>query len=212
MTPSKTIARLSIYRRTLWQMRSEGIVSVFSHQLAARAGATAAQVRRDLMTVGYEGSPQRGYGVDGLLAAIEACLDPEELQPVALVGVGNLGRAVLAFLRGRRPKLAITAAFDRDPELIGRMVHGCPVYGMDQLAGVLAAQGITVAVIAVPAGNAQTVATELMGAGVKGLINFAPARINVGKGIIVEDIDMTTALEKVAYFARQSTAKEEVRQ
>jgi redox-sensing transcriptional repressor len=184
-------------------MRTDGVVGVFSHQLAARAGATAAQVRRDLMAVGYEGSPQRGYDVEALLAAVEACVDPAELQPVALVGVGNLGRAVLAFLHGRRPKLAITAAFDRDPAVVGRMVHGCMVHGMGDLPEVIAREGINVAIVAVPAPDAQAVATQLVAAGVKGLLNFAPTRIAVGKGIAVEDMDMTTALEKVAYFARQ---------
>jgi len=190
-------------------MRTEGVVNLFSHELAGRSGATAAQVRRDLMAVGYEGNPQRGYVVEDLLAAIEARLDPPKLQSVALVGVGNLGRAVLAFLRGRRPKLAITAAFDRNPYVIGRMFHGCPVFDMAEMPEVVAREGINVGIISVPAGQAQSVASELVGAGVKGLINFAPVRIKVGEGIVVEDIDMTTALEKVAYFARQGLEDKE---
>jgi len=191
-------------------MLSEGAVNVYSHQLAARARVTSAQVRRDLMTVGYEGSPQRGYVVEDLLEAIGKRLDPPALQPVALVGVGNLGRAVLAFLRGRRPRLAITAAFDRDPVLVGGIVHGCRVYAMRDLPAVVSREGINVAIIAVPASEAQAVAMELVSTGIKGLINFAPVRLMVAKGIVVEDIDMTTALEKVAYFARQAV-EEQVR-
>jgi redox-sensing transcriptional repressor len=203
MPSERTIGRLSIYRRLLQSMKTEGVTNAFSHELSARAGATAAQVRRDLMVVGYEGSPQRGYETASLLAAIDRFLDPPEPQSVALVGVGNLGRAILAFFHGRRPKLRIVAAFDTDPELVGRMIQGCPVYPVSELAAVVQKEQVEVGVITVPAREAQSVAEELVRAGIRGVVNFAPAPVRVPESIVIEEIDMTTTLEKVAYFARR---------
>ena len=121
----KSVERLSLYRRLLMIQLTQGADNVFSHELAALAGSTAAQVRRDLMVVGCSGSPSRGYNVRELMEAIGAFLDAPAGQRVALVGVGNLGRAILAFFGGRRPKLSIVAAFDVDPLKVDRVIHGC---------------------------------------------------------------------------------------
>lgn len=205
MTPGRTIARLSLYRRLLQQMQSaEGIDAVFSHQIANRAGVTPAQVRRDLTFVSGYGSPTRGYDVNELTEAIELVITGASIQRVALVGVGNLGRAILAFFRDRRPKLTITAAFDRDPEKTNRVIYGCRCYGMEELGRVVAEQDIVVGVVAVPAEQAQAVADELVLAGVSGILNFAPAPLKAPEGVYVEDLDMTVSLEKVVYFARQN--------
>ena len=208
MISERTIGRLSIYRRLLQTMKAEGVTNVFSHHLSARSGATAAQVRRDLMSVGYEGSPQRGYEIDSLLTAIDRFLDPPAPQSVCLVGVGNLGRAMLAFFRGRRPKLQIVAAFDIDTELVGRMIHGCPVHHVSDLAAVVQNEQIEVGVITVPSREAQNVADGLVRAGVRGLVNFAPTPVRVPESIVLEEIDMTTSLEKTAYFVRRNGGTE----
>jgi redox-sensing transcriptional repressor len=167
------------------------------------AGVTAAQVRRDLMAVGYTGSPTRGYGVGELMESIGKFLDASEGEGVALIGVGNLGRAILAYFGGRRPKLAIVAAFDNDAVKVNRVVLGVRCHAMTELAQILAEQVIHTAIITVPAAAAQEVTDQLVRAGVRGLLNFAPASLRVPEGVFVEDIDMTVALEKVAYFARQ---------
>lgn len=203
MTPHRTIARLSLYRRLLRQADREGVQNLFSHELAKMAGATAAQVRRDITFVGHSGSPTRGYDVRELLDSIGTTLDAGQRQPVALVGVGNLGRAILAFFHGRHPNLAIVAAFDADPHKAGRVIHGCRCYPMEQMAEVVKGEGITVGVVAVPAEAAQQVTDTLVRAGVRGILNFAPTPLRASGGVFVEDIDMTMALEKVAYFARQ---------
>lgn len=202
MTPERTIGRLSLYRRLLKDLLASGQRSVYSHQLAAKAGVTAAQVRRDVMCIGSSGSPNKGYDIRGLIAAIEGFLDGEGAEGVALVGIGNLGRAILAFFRGRRPKLSVVAAFDRDEELVHRVIHGVRCYPMDELDDVVAAEDIRVGIIAVPASSAQAVADRLVAAGVGGIVNFAPTPLHTPPGVYVEDIDMTMSLEKVAYFAR----------
>lgn len=199
----KTIGRLSLYRRVLYGLRADGERFVFSHQLAALAGGSAAQVRRDVMAVGYTGSPTKGYDVNELARAIGSFLDAPAGQSVALVGVGNLGRAILAYFTGRRPKLSIKAAFDVDAGKVNRVIHGCRCHPLEDIDVVVKELGITMAVITVPADQAQGVAEKLVRAGVYGLVNFAPVRLWVPGHVYVEDIDMAMSLEKVAYFARE---------
>lgn len=206
----KTIGRLSLYRRLLQQVLTEGTKNIYSHQLAQLAGVTAAQVRRDLMAVGYTGSPTRGYDVPDLMESIGGFLDAEEGQNVALVGVGNLGRAILAYFGHRRPKLNIVAAFDVDPERTNRVIHGCRCYPMESLEAVCREQAIAVGIVTVPAAEAQGVCDQLVRAGVRGLLNFAPAALRVGPDVYVDSIDMAMSLEKVAYFARQGVSEREV--
>ncbi len=205
----RTIGRLSLYRRFLRDLRADGETHIFSHQLAALAGGTAAQVRRDIMAIGYSGSPVRGYDIERLLTSIGQFLDASQTQNVALVGVGNLGRALLAYFVGRHPTLSIVAAFDKDPAKANRVIHGCRCYPVDDLKVIAHEQDIRLGIVAVPAPEAQSVANLLCQAGVRGLLNFAPIRLWVPEHVHVEDIDVTMALEKVAYFARQSEAERE---
>ena len=135
MISQKTIARLSLYRRLLQEVAAKGTRNIYSHQMAAIAGTTAAQVRRDWMVIGYTGSPAHGYEVADVIAAISKFLDPAAEQKVALVGIGNLGRAILVYFTGRRPKLSIAAAFDTDPHKVNRVIHGCRCYPKQQLRG-----------------------------------------------------------------------------
>jgi len=200
---AKTIGRLSLYRRLLVGLLERGVTHVYSHELAATAAVTAAQVRRDVMSVGCTGSPTKGYDVRALAEGIGRVLDGPTVQQVALVGVGNLGRAILAYFAGRRPNLKIVVAFDRDAAQAGRVVHGCPCHHVDELSRVVAELGVTVAIIAVPAGEAQAVADLLVAAGIRGVLNFAPRPLRAPAGVYVEHVDMTTSLEKVAFFARR---------
>jgi len=199
----KTIGRLSLYRRLLNSLKAEGVRNVYSHQLAAMAGGSAAQVRRDIMAIGYTGTPAHGYDVESLIDSIGNFMDAPGGMGAGLVGVGNLGRAILAYFSGRRPKLSIVAAFDSDPAKTQRVIHGCPCYPMEQLRATVKEKNIRIGVISVPAPKAQDVAEQLIEAGVKGILNFAPVRLHVPSSVYVEDNDITTSLEKVAYFARK---------
>ncbi|NLF30087.1 MAG: redox-sensing transcriptional repressor Rex [Planctomycetes bacterium] len=202
--PYKTIGRLSQYRRLLGLRLAMGQRNVYSHELAAFAGVTAAQVRRDLMIVGAKGSPTKGYDVHALIECLGGVLDDPAGQRAALVGIGNLGRALLTYFHGRRPKLSIVAAFDVDAAKTDRVICGCRCYTMDKLAEVVVAEKITVGILTVPASEAQHVAAELEAAGVSGLLNFAPQPLRVGPHTYAEDLDMTMTLERVAYFARRN--------
>jgi len=208
-TPDRTIERLSFYRRLLRAESEKGTKNIYSHQLAALAGVTPAQIRRDLTYVGYSGNPQHGYLVDQLRDAVERYLSPRRQVHLALVGVGNLGRAILAYFSGRHRKLVIRAAFDSDPNKAGRVLQGCRCYPMEALEEVVRREDIVAAIITVPAGEAQKVADSLSAAGVKGILNFAPATLRVGGDVYVENKDLTMAMEKVAFFAqaRQETSE-----
>jgi redox-sensing transcriptional repressor len=208
--PEKTIGRLSLYRRLLADAMSKGVRSLYSHELARLAGVSAAQVRRDLMAVGYNGSPTRGYVVAELTGSISALLDAPSTQGVALVGVGNLGRAILAYFAGRHPNLSFVAAFDTDPAKCDRVIQGCRCYPMGELARVVEQEDIRTAVIAVPVEFAQEAADQLVAAGITSILNFAPTSLRVGAGVYVEHNDLTTSIERVAFFARARAKSKEL--
>jgi len=200
--PQKTIGRLSLYRRLLSDAMSRGTRNLYSHELARLAGVTPAQVRRDLMVVGYNGTPTKGYSVGELARSISGLLDAPRTQAVALVGVGNLGRAILAYFAGRHPNISISAAFDKDPAKTNRVIQGCRCYPMGELARIVEQEDVRLAIIAVPSENAQEAADQLVAAGVVSILNFAPTGLRVPPTVYVEHNDLTTAIERVAFFAR----------
>jgi redox-sensing transcriptional repressor len=204
----RAVGRLSLYRRLLSNLLGTGVEFIYSHELAARAGMTAVQVRRDIMLVGYVGTPTKGYSVHQLIASIRHFLDAPQPEGVAMVGIGNLGRAILAYFAGQRPNLSIVAAFDVDADKVNRVTYGCRCYPMEDAARVLAENAIKTLIVAVPAGEAQRVVDSMVAAGIRGVLNFAPARLRVPASVYVEDIDMTTSLEKVAFFARRQSPAE----
>lgn len=202
MVSRKTVARMSQYRRLLLDLHGAGAEHIYSHQLARLAGVSAAQVRRDMMAVGYSGSPNRGYEVEKCLDSVAHFLDGAERQTVVLIGAGRLGRAILAHFAERRPMLRIAACFDVEPELIGTTVEGCPCHAVDDMGALVQTIGARIAIVAVPADRAQAVAATLVRAGVRSIISFAPAPLRVPDEVFVDYIDMTSVLESAAFFAR----------
>ena len=203
MIAEKTIERISLYRRLLRKFQFQNTPFIYSHQLAALAHCTPAQIRRDLMLIGISGSSSKGYRVSDLIQGIGNVLDAHEIQKIALFGVGNLGRALLSYFPHRTPNLSIVAAFDTDPDKVGRMIHGCRTFHVHDFPGIAAEQAITLGIITVPAEFAQETADICVAGGIRGLVNFAPVPLRVPSSITVEHLDMTMALDKVAYFARQ---------
>ncbi len=205
MLSGKIIGRLSMYRRILGNLRMQGERQLFSHELATLSGVSAAQVRRDIMHIGYSGNPNRGYDVEALLESIGQFIDDPDGHRAALIGVGNLGRAILAYFAGRRPNLSIVAVFDNDPEKYGRVILGHRCYSIDNFETVIKEKNIRSAIITTPAHVAQSITDRLIAANIRGILNFAPVALRVPPYVFVEDIDMTTSLEKVAYFASQTS-------
>lgn len=202
MTSPRTVERLSIYRRILSRLDEEGSTSVYSHEIAEAARVSPAQVRRDLMSIGYSGVPNRGYDIGELLRSLGEHLDAPEGQNVCLVGAGALGRAVVEYVSRQRPKLHVAAVFDVDPKKVGRKVRGHACYDVSEIPEVVDRERIDLGIVTVPARAAQEVADRLVEAGVTGLLNFAPHRLRVPAHVHVEDMDLIQWLEKVAFFAR----------
>ena len=207
--PDRVIERLSTYRRFLRPHLEDGNERVFSHELAALEGVTAAQVRRDLMTIGYSGSPSRGYDVAGLIAHITSLLNPAGGGGLVLVGMGHIGGAVADYFSGRHPEHSIVAAFDVHPDRVGKTLHHCRCYHVDELESALEGLSVLVGIIAVPSEAAQDVCDRLVRVGVRGILNFAPVRLNTPGDIYVENVDIAVSLEKVVFFAMARTQRAE---
>jgi redox-sensing transcriptional repressor len=210
MLPDRVIERLIVYRRLLGDWQSARRERIYSHELAALAGVTPAQVRRDIMAVQYIGSPAKGYDVKELAAKISELLRSPTGSAVALVGIGHLGQALMAyFSRGHNQPTAV-AAFDTDPAKVNRVLHGCHCHPLTNLEDVVRRQGIRVAILAVPAAAAQEVADRLVDAGIAGILNFAPVHLNVPANVYVESVDIAILLEKVAFFGRSEREQQGV--
>ncbi len=201
--PVKSIERFCRYRQILLGLRGEGKEFVFSHQLAERINSSATQVRRDLMQIELTGSPQKGYPIDMLVKEIENIIDSKQQQNAVLVGVGNLGNAILSYFTKRRPKLIIVASFDTDHDKVNTAVSGCQTYDVQDLKTIIKERNATIGIITVPGDHAQGVADKMIDAGIKGIVNFAPTHVKVPNGVFIENIDITVSIEKTAYFARE---------
>jgi redox-sensing transcriptional repressor len=203
MLPGKTVERLSQYRRRLLGYLDSGKEFIFSHELAAILNITAVQVRRDLMLLGYSSVYRKGYPVRKLIDVIGQRLDSIKGQNVAIIGLGHLGTALTTYLTGLRPKLYIVAGFDNDPEKVGRKVSGVKCYSVKNMKDTIKRKEISIGVLAVPQESAQEVCNELVESGIRGILNFTHVPLVVPPHVYLEEYDMITSLEKVAYFVKK---------
>jgi redox-sensing transcriptional repressor len=158
--PGKTVERLSEYRRTLLSCLIEKRNFIFSHDLAARLHITAVQVRRDLMLIGYSSVQRKGYDVKELIDTISSIIDSDEGMNVAIIGIGNLGRALAGYFKGKRSKLNLVASFDNDPQKISKVISGVKCYSYDDLEKIIGELKIQIAILTVPADFAKEIAEE----------------------------------------------------
>ena len=197
----RTVGRLSIYRRVLNQLSCDGTERLFSRDLAKMAGVSASQVRQDLMNVPTSGTPQHGYSVIELTQAVINCLGATKTTPAALFGAGHLGQALLHYLQSHQPHLHMKAIFDINPAMVGKHLHDIPVYGTEALEVNLHSLDLHVAILALPACEAQATTDRLVEAGVCSILNFTPIRLQVPDNVFVENNDIQTSLERVAFYA-----------
>lgn len=202
--PEKTIERLSEYRRTLLSCKKQGITHIYSHILAGMHGITAVQVRRDLMLIGFSSDTKKGYDVEVLIDYISSILDSEEPMNIAVLGMGHLGQAITRYFNGRRLKLKITAAFDIDPAKVGTVIDGIPCYHMQSFEQMVEELDLSMVVLSLPTTVAPQLVVPIINAGIKGVLNFTSTPLNFPQGIVVENYDITTLLEKVAYFVKEA--------
>jgi redox-sensing transcriptional repressor len=202
--PGKTVERLSEYRRQLLGCLAENRNYIFSHDLAALLHITAVQVRRDLMLIGYSSVLRKGYDIRELIQTIGRIIDSAEGLNVAIIGIGNLGRAVTGYFRGKRSKLNIVASFDNDPQKVDKVISGVKCYHIQDMERLIKELDIKIAILTIPANFAKSTVEEVVHFGIKGILNFTTVPLNVPSEVHLEEYDMITSIEKVAYFVKEN--------
>ena len=204
--PEATVARLPLYYRALLEVADTEVGTVSSERLAELAGVNAAKVRKDLSYLGSYGTRGVGYDVDYLLHEISRELGLTEDWPVVIVGVGNLG-AALANYRGFGARgFRVTALVDADVEKVGRRIGELPVEHLDDLDRIVEERAIAIGIVATPAAAAQDVADRLIDAGVRSILNFAPAVITVPAHVSLRKVDLATELQILSFYQRRLSA------
>ncbi len=196
--PEPSLKRLPQYHHYLVELKSKGINLVSCSTIGRDLEFVPVQVRKDLQFTGVIGKPKVGYSVAELVVAIEAFLGWDIVNEAILVGVGNLGTAILGHERFSRFGLQVVAAFDIDPGKIGQTIHGKTVLSLAGLADIAPRMGIHIGIITTPAEVAQAVANEMVTAGIQAIWNFAPTKLNVPQHMIVHNEDLYSSLASLS--------------
>lgn len=199
IAPAAVVSRLSLYLRELQQLLRDGQETTSSTQLGQLLGFTDAQVRKDLTHFGQFGYPGIGYRCRELVDAVKRILGTHRPWPVCLVGIGNLGQALLGYRGFRDQGFQIVSAFDVDRGKTGASLEGVPVFHMDELPRVVQDMGIRLGIVAVPSPAAQDVANKLVAAGLDGILNFSPVTLSLPDGVSRIGVDLAIELEQLAF-------------
>ncbi|REJ68052.1 MAG: redox-sensing transcriptional repressor Rex [Planctomycetota bacterium] len=197
--PKAVVNRLSLYLRELQHLVAAGSATTSSGQLGQKLGFTDAQVRKDLAYFGQFGYPGVGYRCDELIEAIRGILGTNRHWPMAIVGIGNLGRALLGYKGFSHQGFRIVAGFDADASKIGTSIEGVEIFDIAELTNVVQQRQIKLGVIAVPAAAAQQVADQLVAAKVLGIVNFAPVTITLPEHVSHVGVDLAIEMEQIAF-------------
>lgn len=197
--PDATVARLPLYHRALIALNSAGTDTASSEQLAGIAGVNAAKVRKDLSCFGSFGTRGIGYDVAQLLEEIRTHLGLQHDRNCVVVGTGNLGSALLSFGGFRDRGFAMVAAVDVDPARVGATIAGIEVGHQDDLARLVRANQVAIGLVSTPPAAAQQVTDDLVAAGVRSILNFAPTLLDVPEGVVVRHVDLASELEILAF-------------
>jgi redox-sensing transcriptional repressor len=200
-----TVRRLSVYSRCLAQLEEDGVKTVSSQELATRFHLNSAQVRKDLAYFGEFGIRGIGYDVATLRTEIQRILGLDREWHVVLVGFGNLGSALFHYRGFAHQGFRIAAIVDDDPGKIGRTVDGLAIQPLGELPRVVRTASIQIGVVAVPAEAAQPVADRLVQAGVRAILNFAPARVKVPRDVRLQNVDLSIELEHLSFHLAHGT-------
>lgn len=199
LIPNPAVRRLSLYLRQLEAFKRKDRRTISSKQLGESLGLTDAQVRKDLAYFGQFGHPGIGYRVDDLIAQVRHILGTDKVWNVLLIGAGNLGRALLAYRGFSTKGFNLTAVFDNDPTKVGKKFGNFTVQPLSELADTIRKSGIRLAMMTVPAEVAQDVAEQLVAAGIRGLLNFAPVSLHLPPEIATNSVDLAVSLEQLSF-------------
>lgn len=200
--PPRTVVRLSKYRRLLAKTSKGEYAYIFSHHLAKLLNLTPVQVRRDLMLIGLSGNHRKGYNIKELIMLIGKTIDREEGHNLAIVGMGNLGRAVTRFIRKSEAQMQIVAGFDIDPKKINIEIDGVLCYHISSVREQISSKGIEIVVLTSSAEAAQSITDVLVESGVKGILNFTSEHLDVPGDIYLKNYDIMTSLEEIGFFIK----------
>ena len=209
--PDCTVRRLSIYLRALAKINNSPFGTISSAKLADLTHLIDVQVRKDLSYFGQFGISGTGYEIDRLKTEISRILGKGKRWKIALVGVGNLGSALLAYPGFRNEDFEITRVFDNDLRKIGKTWEGIPIQDTGELFETVETNNIKIGIIAVPAQSAQEVTDTIINAGIKCILNFAPVALSVPEGINLRNVDLSTELENFSYFLNHVQPTEAIR-
>jgi redox-sensing transcriptional repressor len=203
--PTPAVRRLSLYLRELENLHRKSVDTVSSKQLGDLLGLLDTQVRKDLATFGQVGHPGVGYRVDELISGLKGILGTDRIWNVVVVGAGNLGRALCAYPGFVERGFRVVAAFDIDPTKTGQTICDLRVQPLEELTATVKRTDARLGLIAVPAENAQDVADQLVEAGVRGVLNFAPVSISLPTGVAVTSVDLAVQLEQLSFLVNLLT-------
>jgi redox-sensing transcriptional repressor len=207
--PQATAKRLPLYYRFLNNLAAAGKQRVSSSELSEAVKVDSATIRRDFSYFGALGKKGYGYNVIYLLSFFRKTLDQDEITKVMLIGVGNLGTALLRYNFLKNNNTRIEMAFDVDESKVGKEISGVPIYHLDDLTTKATEEEVTVAILTVPAQTAQGVADRLVHGGIKGILNFTPARLSLPNHIRVHHIDLAVELQSLIYFLKHYPTEEQ---
>ena len=202
--PKATAKRLPLYHRYLKAFHDMGKLRISSTELSEAVKVDSATIRRDFSYFGALGKRGYGYDIEYLLELFGKTLAQDRLQTVALIGVGNLGNALLNYNLKKSNNIRIDAAFDVNEDIIGTIHNGVPVYDMSELETQLQAMDIEVVIITVPETEVQSLAPQLEAANVKGILNFTSVRIDIDSNIHIQNVDLTNELQTLIYYIHTS--------
>ncbi len=203
LTSKKLINRILRYKDSLKQLKSLGFVKVFSDNIADAVGVTPSQVRKDFSIFGMPGNKRGGYQIDNLLEDFNRILGKDKVRNVIVVGTGNLGSALIKYKHFENEGIKIIAGFDNNETRIDEDA-AVPVYHIDRMEDFINSNKIDIGIITVPETVAQQVMDTLVGAGIKGVLNFAPVQLRAKDDIILHNIHLQTELECLIYFVNIS--------
>ncbi|MGC4378798.1 redox-sensing transcriptional repressor Rex [Fictibacillus sp. Mic-4] len=206
--PQATAKRLPLYYRFIQNLSASGKQRVSSAELSEAVKVDSATIRRDFSYFGALGKKGYGYNVNYLLSFFRKTLNQDEVTKVALIGVGNLGTAFLHYNFTKNNNTKIELAFDIAPEKVGKKIADVPIYHIDEIVKRLKGTEIDVAILTVPVNSAQSIADRLVEAGMKGILNFTPARLTIPEYIRVHHIDLAVELQSLIYFMKHYPIKE----
>jgi redox-sensing transcriptional repressor len=205
--PKVVVSRLSLYLRELQRLEAAGQQTISSGQLGTLLGFSDAQVRKDLGFFGQFGYPGVGYRCDELIRAMRDILGTNQSWNVVMVGVGNLGQALLGYRGFGRQNFTIVAAFDADPAKVGQVVQGLTIQPLEQLAETVREKHVRLGMIVVPAERAQEAADRLVAAGVEGIVNFAPVTLALPPHVQNVGVDLAIELEQLSFAVTSKLMK-----